>query len=85
MINEVLYCSCYNKSVTSGIHNEMKEQADCTWKDSLPLCRPKNWKDNKCRNYGKTKREIADDFEFDVPIDVVKFEAGPKVILSKTL
>lgn len=78
MKTEVLYCSCYNKSVISDIQNNVKDTADCTWKESLPLCRPMNWKDNKCRNYGRTKREIADDFEFDVPLEVVKFEEGPK-------
>ncbi|CAG2246022.1 unnamed protein product [Mytilus edulis] len=57
----------------------IKETADCTWKDSLPLCKPVNWKENTCRNYGRTKREIADDFEFDVPIDVVAFKKGPKL------
>lgn len=78
---EVLYCSCYNRSIISDLQPEKKETADCSWKESLPLCKPMNWKDNKCRNYGRTKREIADDFEFDIPIDVVIYEKGPQVTI----
>ncbi|XP_052073138.1 von Willebrand factor D and EGF domain-containing protein-like isoform X3 [Mytilus californianus] len=78
MRTEVMYCTCYNESLLQEIQEEIKETADCTWKDSLPLCKPVNWKENTCRNYGRTKREISDDFEFDVPIDVVAFRKGPK-------
>ncbi|VDI19176.1 Hypothetical predicted protein [Mytilus galloprovincialis] len=78
MKTEVMYCTCYNESRILEIQEEIKETADCTWKDSLPLCKPKNWKENTCRNYGRTKREISDDFEFDVPIDVVAFRKGPQ-------
>lgn len=80
MKTEVMYCTCYNESRILEIQEEIKETADCTWKDSLPLCKPKNWKENTCRNYGRTKREISDDFEFDVPIDVVAFRKGPQVM-----
>lgn len=71
MQTEVLYCSCYNKSVYMiWIHKR---------KESLPLCKPMNWKHNQISNYGRTKREIAFDFEFDVPIDVVKYEKSLQV------
>lgn len=73
--NAVLYCSCFNTSAIR-IWNIDRKQADCTWKESLPLCRPMQWKDTTCRNYGRTKREILDDFEFDVPLDVVKYETS---------
>ncbi|VDI81460.1 Hypothetical predicted protein [Mytilus galloprovincialis] len=78
MKTETLYCTCYDESFIEEIHEEIQKTADCTWKDSLPLCKPVNWKENTCQNYGRTKREIADDFEFDVPLDVVKFREGPK-------
>ena len=43
------------------------------------MCKPLNWIENKCEIYGRTKREIEDDFEFDVPVDVVNFEQGQSV------
>lgn len=80
MKTEAIYCTCYNQSQHQEIQDVIiKQTADCTWKDSLPLCKPANWKENTCQNNGRTKREIADDFEFDVPLDVVKFRKGPKV------
>lgn len=79
MKTEVLYCSCYNTSDISDIQIEMKDTADCTWKETLPLCKPMYWKDNTCLNNGRTKREIMDDFEFDFQLDFVKFEENLKV------
>ncbi|CAG2199302.1 unnamed protein product [Mytilus edulis] len=72
--NTVLYCSCLNNS--EFLIYDAREYADCTWKESLPLCKPMKWKDTTCRKYGRTKREISDDFEFDVPLDVVKYETS---------
>lgn len=80
MKTQVLYCSCYNKSNIAGIANTNEKTADCAWKENLPQCKPLNFKENKCHVYGRTKREIEDDFEFDVPLEVIKFEEGPKVI-----
>jgi hypothetical protein len=55
------------------------EEANCEWQESLPLCQPLNWKENKCQILGK--RQIDDDLEIDVPFDIVDFAEGPKVRL----
>lgn len=37
------------------------------------------WKETKCHTYGRTKREIDDDLEFDVALDVVEFKESKTV------
>ena len=72
-----MYCSCYkDKKVGSSTSFE---EANCEWQESLPLCQPLNWKENKCQILGK--RQIDDDLEIDVPFDIVDFAEGPKVRL----
>ncbi|CAG2250026.1 unnamed protein product [Mytilus edulis] len=74
MKTQVLYCSCYGTSKLKEFSND--KTADCAWKEDLPRCKPLKYKENKCAIYGRKKREIEDDFEFDVPLEVFEWENG---------
>ena len=73
-----MYCSCFKDKLV-GSSTYLSEEANCKWQESLPLCQPLNWKENKCQIHGK--RQIDDDLEIDVPFDIVDFTEGPKVRL----
>ena len=62
-----------------GFSTSISEEVNCKWQESLPLCQPLNWKENKCQIHGK--RQTDDDLEIDVPFDIVDFAEGPKVRL----
>ena len=73
-----MYCSCFKDKLV-GSSTSLSEEANCKWQESLPLCQPLNWKENKCQIHGK--RQTDDELEIDVPFDIVDFAEGPKVRL----
>lgn len=83
--NEVLYCSCLRETEkdtllgNKKVKGKKETKADCTWQENLPLCKPLNVKESKCQNYGRNKREIDDDLEFDVAEEVVNFKESNEV------
>jgi hypothetical protein len=78
LATQVMYCSCFKDKLV-GSSTDLSEEANCKWQESLPLCQPLNWKENKCQINGK--RQTDDDLEIDVPFDIVDFTEGPKVRL----
>ncbi|CAG2244867.1 unnamed protein product [Mytilus edulis] len=67
------FCSCVNKSTET--ETKFSDEADCDWQDAMPLCPTPRFEEEMCTF--RAKRDVNDDMDIDIPVDIVKYKPAP--------